>query len=303
MIIWLYESSWGPSHPSVSAGRLQQVCVLHVPAVRLSLYSQQVPARAHVHARTHTHTCTHGRTHRPAQREISAFISTHINTHSTHRREHHRWPHPIPPPRAVGIGGRICAHPHSWFTFVGSLNTDTDFKSIQYLWPIPTHRLRLWVFPYTDLFLLTGCSNLKFMSILHTQTHGVTHTENRVDLKEVMTGSGSRPLGLPGFCLLALFIPFFLPDPTWSLPSPTCDPSPKCFAHSHSPLKTPCSFIPSSNSLLKILGCLHPKISPVPLRKIIPLSLYGISGTELLSLSHLGRWDKGQWSNCSSWQY
>lgn len=48
----------------------------------------------------------------------------------------------------------------------------------------------------------------------HTQTHGVTHTDNRMDLKEVITGSGSQPLGLPGFCLLALFIPFFLPDPT-----------------------------------------------------------------------------------------
>jgi len=46
------------------------------------------------------------------------------------------------------------------------------------VWPIPTHQLRLWVFPYMDLFLLTGWSNLKFVSSLHKQVQGVTHTEN-----------------------------------------------------------------------------------------------------------------------------
>lgn len=142
--------------------------------VRLSTYSQLV----HVH--THIHACTHGQTYRPAQREVSAFISTHINTHSTHTDTNITdGLIPFLLPGQLGLeSGYTCMpslliHKH---TSVGSLNTNTNFKSIQYAWPIPTHRLRLWVFPYMDLFLLTGWSNLKFMSSLHTQVQGVTHT-------------------------------------------------------------------------------------------------------------------------------
>lgn len=96
---------------------------------------------------------------------------------------------------------------------MGSLNINTDSKSIQYMWSVPTHRLRLWVFPYVVLFLLTSWSSLKFMSSLHTQAQGVTHTENRMDLI-VMIGCGNQLPGLRGFCLILLFIPFFLPAPT-----------------------------------------------------------------------------------------
>lgn len=134
-------------------------------------------ADTHAHTRPNTQTSTEG--------GQCLYQHPHEHPQHSHRREHHRWPHAIPSPRAVGGWSQaifttsvlICEH-----TSVGSLNINTDFKSIQYTQRVPTHRLRLWVFPYIVLFLLTSWSDLKFMSSLHTQARGVTHTENRMDL-------------------------------------------------------------------------------------------------------------------------
>lgn len=140
-----------------------------------------IPAGACTHTHVCTRTCVHGQTHRAAEREVSAFISTHINTHST-QTDMNITDGLIPflLPGRLGLESGymhtliLDSQTHIW----GFLEYWHKYKSIQYTWPIPTHRLRLWLFPYMDLFLLCSCSNLKFMSSLHTQAQGVTHTEN-----------------------------------------------------------------------------------------------------------------------------